>query len=75
MTLFGKPLMDYVRFQTPVLAALVVVGVARLAASLAGVPDETVRWLAMNVVLWAGTFTPASPPPGAGSGATSSSCR
>lgn len=52
--MLGKPLSEYVRFQKAVLAILVVVGLARLGASLAGLPDATVKWLAMNVVLWGG---------------------
>ena len=52
--MFGRPLAEYVRFQKIVLAILVVVGLARLGASLAGLPDATVQWLAMNVVLWGG---------------------
>lgn len=54
--MFGKPLSDYVRFQKVVLAALVAVGLLRLGLSLAGLPDASVRWLAMNAVLWAGVL-------------------
>ena len=52
--MFGKPISEYLRFQKTVLVILLVVGLARLGASLAGVPDSTVRWLAMNAVIWAG---------------------
>src|SRR5687767_2178186 len=52
--MFGKTYAEYIRFQMPVLVLLAVVGLARLGASLAGIPDATVKWLAMNVVLWGG---------------------
>lgn len=54
--MFGKPLREYLRFQKTVLIALVVVGLARLALSVAGLPNSTVKWLAMNAVLWAGVL-------------------
>jgi hypothetical protein len=54
--IFGKRVSEFLAFQKPVLIALAVVGLARLGLSLAGVPDATVRWLPMNVVVWAGTI-------------------
>jgi hypothetical protein len=54
--MFGKPISQYVAFQKVLLGLLVAVGVARLALSLSGLPDSTVRWLSMNVVLWAATL-------------------
>lgn len=54
--MFGKPVFEYLRFQRVVLALLVGVGLARLGLSLAGLPDASVRWLSMNVVLWGGTL-------------------
>ena len=30
------------------------VGLARLGSSLAGLPDDSARWLSMNVLVWAG---------------------
>lgn len=54
--MFGRPFADYVRFQKVVLAVLAAVGLARLGLSLAGLPDASVRWLAMNAVLWAGVL-------------------
>jgi hypothetical protein len=50
MQVFGKSLSEYVRFQKPILIAILVVGLARLILSLAGVPNGTVRWLSMTVV-------------------------
>jgi len=52
--IFGKPYSDYIRFQAPFLAALVVVGLARLALSLAGLPDSTVKFVSVSVVGFAG---------------------
>ena len=52
--MFGKSLSDYVRFQGVFLGLIAAVGVARLGLSLAGLPNETVKWLAMTVVGLAG---------------------
>ena len=52
--MFGRPVSEYLSFQKVVLALLAVVGLARLALSLAGVPNGTVRWFSMNAVAWAG---------------------
>jgi hypothetical protein len=54
--LFGKPLSAYVRFQRGVLLVTVVVGLLRLALSLAGVPNDAVKWLSMTVVMLASVF-------------------
>ena len=48
--MFGKPYGDYVRFQKTWLILIAVVGFARLALSIYGVPDMTVRFFSMNVV-------------------------
>ena len=53
--MFGKPVAQYLAFQKAFLVALAVVGLARLGLSLAGLPNATVLWLSMNVVVWAGT--------------------
>lgn len=52
--MFGKRVAEYLAFQKGWLLLTVVVGVARLGASLAGGSDESVRWLSMNLVIWAG---------------------
>jgi hypothetical protein len=52
--MFGKSLAQYLDFQKSFLALIAVVGLARLALSLAGLPHTTVRWLSMNAVFWAG---------------------
>jgi hypothetical protein len=53
---FGKRLSEYIAFEKVSLALIAVVGLARLGLSLAGLPDTTVRWLSMNVVIWAGAI-------------------
>jgi hypothetical protein len=53
---FGKPLSAYVAILKPVLILLIIVGLARLGASLLGLPVSTVRWLAMNAVVWGGAI-------------------
>jgi hypothetical protein len=52
--MFGKRLSQYFAFQWPLLLLTAAVGLARLGLSLAGQPDASVKWLSMNVVLWAG---------------------
>jgi hypothetical protein len=56
MTLFGKPFSDYVAFAKPFLGLILVVGIARLALSLAGVPNSTVKWISITAVLWIGVL-------------------
>jgi len=52
--MFGKPYSEYIRFQTPFLAAIAVVGLIRLALSMAGQPDSVVKFASMTVVGFAG---------------------
>jgi hypothetical protein len=54
--MFGKRIAEYLAFQKIFLELIAVVGVLRLALSLAGLPDTTVRFFSMNVVAWAGIF-------------------
>jgi len=54
--IFGKPLSEYVRFQRVFLILIVVVGLARLFASLAGMPNTTVRFLSITVIGIVGVF-------------------
>src|SRR5262245_28130790 len=54
MTLMNKPVSDYFRFQTPILVLILVVGFLRLALSLAGVPNSTVKWLSVTGVAMIG---------------------
>ena len=50
MTIFGKPLSEYVSFAKVILLLIVMVGVARLALSLAGVENAIVKWLSISIV-------------------------
>lgn len=54
--MFGKTLLQYVRFQRMVLGLILVVGLARLVLSLAGVPNSQVKFLSMTVVVAGGVF-------------------
>jgi hypothetical protein len=54
--MFGKPYSEYIRFQTGVLIAVTVVGLIRLALSLAGQPDSIVKFASMSVVSLAGVI-------------------
>jgi hypothetical protein len=48
--IFGKRLSEYVAFEKGVLALIAVVGIVKLALSLAGVPDATTRYVSITVV-------------------------
>lgn len=50
MTIFGKTLSEYLGFQKYILMLILIVGLARLSLSLAGVPDSTTKWLSISVV-------------------------
>src|SRR5215510_10750015 len=52
MIIFGKRLSDYVDFCRVFLILIPLVGIARLALSLGGVPNSTARWLSMTVTVW-----------------------
>lgn len=54
MKIFGKSLSEYFRFQKVILWLIVIVGVGRLALSLAGVPISTARWLSITAVIVVG---------------------
>ena len=56
MTIFGKRLSEYVAFCKPFLALILVVGIARLALSLGGVPPSIGRWLSITAVAWIGVL-------------------
>lgn len=51
MTLFGRNLSDYLRFQKILLILTVAFGLLRLVLSMAGVPDAIVTWLSMTGLL------------------------
>ena len=54
MTIFGKRLSEYIAFSRVFLILIFVVGIARLALSLGGVPNSTAKWLSMTAVAWIG---------------------
>ncbi|HTG14717.1 MAG TPA: hypothetical protein VK747_05555 [Blastocatellia bacterium] len=56
MTIFGKRLSEYVAFCKPFLVLILVVGIARLALSLGGVPNSTAKWISITVVIWIGVL-------------------
>ena len=54
MRIFGKSLSEYIEFQKVILGLIVVVGVIRLALSLAGVSTSTVKWFSVTGVVLIG---------------------
>src|SRR5438105_10891470 len=56
MTIFGKPLSQYVRFCKPFLILIPVVGIARLALSLGGAPNSTAKWFSVTALVWIGVL-------------------
>ena len=54
MTIFGKRLSEYIAFSRVFLILIFVVGIARLALSLGGVPNSTAKWFSMTAVAWIG---------------------
>jgi hypothetical protein len=56
MTIFGKRLSEYVAFCKPFLGLILVVGIARLALSLAGAPNSTAKWISITAVIWVGVL-------------------
>ena len=56
MTIFGKPLSEYVAFSKLFLGLILVVGILRLGLSLGGVPNSTVKWFSISAVIWIGVL-------------------
>src|SRR5688572_16421402 len=56
MTVFGRKPSEYVAFQRGFLIATAVVGVLRLALSVAGVSDSATRWISMTAIGVAATL-------------------
>lgn len=54
MKIFGKSISEYFGFQKVILWLIVIVGVCRLALSLAGVPNSTAKWLSITAVIVVG---------------------
>jgi hypothetical protein len=56
MNIFGKRLSEYVAFCKPFLGLILIVGIARLALSLGGVPNSITKWLSITAVIWIGVL-------------------
>ena len=54
--IFGRKLSDYIRLQRVILGLILVVGVVKLALSLADVPNATTKWLSLTVLTIVGVF-------------------
>lgn len=54
--MFGKRVGEYLGFQKVVLAGIFVVWLVRLALSLAGMPNASVKWVSVTVVLLIGVL-------------------
>jgi hypothetical protein len=54
MKIFGKSLSEYMSFEKGFLILILVVGFARLGLSLAGVPNSTVKFVSLTVLLLLG---------------------
>jgi uncharacterized membrane protein len=48
--IFGKRWSEYIRFQQVILGLILVVGLAKLALTLAGLPNSTTKWLSVTVL-------------------------
>jgi hypothetical protein len=56
MKIFGKTLSEYVSFEKGFLILVLVVGLARLGLSMAGVPTATVKFVSLSVLLLLGAI-------------------
>ena len=54
MTIFGKSVSEYIGFQKVILWLIVIVGIARLALSLGGVPNASAKWLSITAIIVVG---------------------
>ena len=52
MTIFGRRLSEYVAFSKVLMGVILVVGVARLALSVGGVPNSSAKWLSVTAAVW-----------------------
>ena len=48
--IFGKTLSEYIRFQRVMLGLILAVGLAKMAMTLAGMPNSTTKWLSLTVL-------------------------
>jgi hypothetical protein len=56
MTIFGKPLSEYISFAWLFLILVPLVGIIRLGLSLQGMPNHTVQWFSMTAVAFIGVI-------------------
>ncbi len=56
MTIFGRPLSQYVEFCKPFLVLVPVAGIVRLALSLGGVPNSTAKWISVTALVGIGVL-------------------
>src|SRR5204863_9884982 len=54
--MFGKTVGEYLRFQRVFLVLIVAAWLVRLATSLAGMPNATVKWISVTVVMLVGVL-------------------
>jgi hypothetical protein len=54
MTIFGKPLSEYVQFSKLFVVLVPIVGIVRLALSLSGESNSMVKWISVTVFVWIG---------------------
>jgi hypothetical protein len=52
MIIFGKRLSEYVRFARLFLVLIAGAGIIRLALTLNGAPNSTVKWFSMTALMW-----------------------
>lgn len=52
--MFGKTLSEYISFAKPILLLIIIVGVTRLALSLAGAQNSAVKFISISAVLFIG---------------------
>jgi hypothetical protein len=56
MKLFGKTLGEYVSFEWIILVLVIVIGLLRLFLSIEGIPDSTVKWASVTVLMQVGVI-------------------
>jgi hypothetical protein len=54
MTIFGKRPSEYFGFAKPFRGVILLVGITRLALSLAGAPNSIAKWVSLTAVIWIG---------------------
>ena len=54
MQIMGKSVSEYFAFQRVIMVLILVVGITRLALSLAGFPTSTVKWISLTALALVG---------------------